>query len=149
MHCKLKSVLQATGFRETLPRVQGGTRLAPSGPRVTSRAQARGDRTVISIGVSPLTTFSPWQPPVRAQRPGRLCAWFQRLKQKYDKLLSSSFAFDVNLRPCSTGSRKFAVTDENPASVWTMTLPAATDAGAALTAIKGQAVQVDPRLTKG
>jgi uncharacterized protein YjiK len=26
------------------------------------------------------------------------------------------------------GGRKFAVTDENPAAVWTLTLPAATDA---------------------
>jgi len=39
------------------------------GPRVMTRVQARGDWVVLSIVYSPLATFCPRQPLVRAQRP--------------------------------------------------------------------------------
>jgi len=45
---------------------------APSfrpGPRVMTRAQARGDRVVLSIAFFPLATFCPRQSLVRTQRP--------------------------------------------------------------------------------
>lgn len=47
------------------------------------------------------------------------------------------------------GSRKFAVTDENPASVWTLTLPAQTDSGAALVNPTGATKVFSDLSTKG
>ena len=42
----------------------------PGWPRVMTRAQARGDRAVLSIVTFPLATFCPRQPLVRALTPG-------------------------------------------------------------------------------